>query len=339
MMFVGPGWLNKMGRWESPFELLKKSYDDGMAYYGKLKEEGKLEDMTMAEFADYFRSKKTYTEPECALWRDILYGSDKQLFWYCDHYMRACINMDQGGALVDLRPYAAKLKWEVGIGTPHIQDASYPFLIQEKYRAGYFTHYAGEGTVRSAKLSYNGEEVDLCLCRTKARFSEEVITQGKKTRILTLEPVTIEFYDLTVKLQTKIYFEEGSSEIRMERTVLEMSNPEARVELNEYMVACYGTTEYTEDMSEITLSCKGKNGDKTIAYAYKCREEEEEGALSVEAVIPPVDTRVSMRMSDEKAVGYIKEGYAFSPMFTLGYKTTLMDKEVVSTWLKLEKAN
>ena len=77
----------------------------------------------------------------------------------------------------------------------------------------------------------------------------------------------------------------------------------------------------------------------TIAYAYKCREEEEEGALSVEAVIPPVDTRVSMRMSDEKAVGYIKEGYAFSPMFTLGYKTTLMDKEVVSTWLKLEKAN
>ena len=48
---------------------------------------------------------------------------------------------------------------------------------------------------------------------------------------------------------------------------------------------------------------------------------------------------LDMRMSDEKAVGYIKEGYAFSPMFTLGYKTTLMDKEVVSTWLKLEKAD
>ena len=23
MMFVGPGWLNKMGRWEAPYELLK----------------------------------------------------------------------------------------------------------------------------------------------------------------------------------------------------------------------------------------------------------------------------------------------------------------------------
>ncbi len=42
MMFVGPGWLNKMGRWEQPYELLKKSYEDGMKYYGDLKKEGKL---------------------------------------------------------------------------------------------------------------------------------------------------------------------------------------------------------------------------------------------------------------------------------------------------------
>lgn len=337
MMFVGPGWLNKMGRWEAPYELLKKSYDDGMAYYGKLKEEGKLCDMTMAEFADYFREKKTYTEPECALWRDILYGSNKQLFWYCDPYMRACVNMDQGGAVVDLRPYAAKLKWEVGIGTPHVQDASYPFLIQEKYRAGYFTHYAGEGTVRSAKLSYQGEEVDLCLCRTKAQFNEEAIKDGKKVRTLTLEPVDIEFYDLTIKLQTKIIFEEDSAEIRMERTVLEMSKPDAEVELNEYMVGCYGTTEYPEDMTGITLNCYGNDETQSIAYAYKCRECEAQGATAVEAVIPAIETKVSMGSSKKSAIGYVKEGYAFSPMFTLGYKTTLKDKEAVCTWLKLEK--
>lgn len=39
--------------------------------------------MTMSEFADYYREKKgvdagNYNEPECALWRDILYGSDKR---------------------------------------------------------------------------------------------------------------------------------------------------------------------------------------------------------------------------------------------------------------------
>ena len=337
MVFVGPGWMNKMGRWEAPYELLLKSYEDGCGYYGQLKKEGKLVDMTMAEFADYYREKKHYTEPECALWRDILYGSDKQVFWYCDPYMRACVNMDQGGAIVDLRPYAAKLKWEVGIGTKHVQEASYPFLIQEKYRAGYFTHYAGEGTIRSAKVYYNGEEVDLCLCRTKAHFSEEKTLDGKVVRVLTLDPVDIEFDGLTVKLQTKECFEEGSGAIRIERNILEMSDPTAKVEINEYMVACYGTTEYPEDMTGITLTAKGETTE-TIAYGYKCREAAVSGAKEVSAVIPAIETKVSMTTDDE-AEGYIREGYAFSPMFTLGYKKTVSEREVFSTWLNLEKAN
>lgn len=334
MMFVGPGWLNKMGRWEAPYELLKKSYEEGMAYYGDLKKEGKLVDMTMAEFADFYRANKAYTEPECALWKDILYGSDKQLFWYADPYMRAQINMDQGGALVDLRPYAAKLKWEVGIGTKHVQDASYPFLIQEKYRAGYFTHYAGEGTVRSAKISYNGEEVDLCLCRTHAKFE-----QDGKNRKLVLDPVDIEFADLTVKLQTIITFEEGASNIKFERNILEMSNPDAEVTINEYMVACYGTTEYPEDMTGITLEVSGIGKKEAIDYAYKCREAAVEGGNNASAVIPAIETAVSMTTDASDAKAYIREGYAFSPMFTLGIEKNVKNKEVVTTWLNLAKAN
>ncbi len=345
MMFVGPGWMNKMGRWEAPYELLLKSYEDGCAYYGKLKKEGKLDDMTMSEFADYYREKKgvtkgVYTEPECALWRDILYGSKKQLFWYCDPFMRACVNMDQGGAIVDLRPYAAKLEWKTGIGTKHVWDASYPFLIQEKYRAGYVTHSAGEGTVRSAKVCYNGEEVDLCLCRTKAHFSEEPNANGQgKTRILTLDPVDIEFYDLTVKLQSRIIFEEGSSDIKIERNILEMSKPDAEVEINEYIVCCYGTTEYSEDMNGITLRCVGEQETKTIDYAYKCREESLASAKEVSAVIPPIETKVSLTACGKDYTGYVKEGYAFSPMLTLGYTTMLKNKEVFATCLKVEKAN
>lgn len=330
MMFVGPGWMNKMGRWEAPYELLKKSYSDGCAYYGQLKKEGKLVDMTMSEFADYYRSKKTYTEPECALWRDILYGSDKQLFWYCDPYMRVGVNMDQGGAIFDLRPYAAKLNWPVGIGTKHVQDASYPFLIQEKYRAGYFTHYAGEGTIRSAKICHGSEEVDLCLCRTKAHFS-----QKGNDRILTLEPVEIAFSDLTVKLQTVITFREGSSEIRIDRNVLEMSSPDADVTINEYMVGCYGTTEYAEDMSELTLGVD----DQAISYAYKCREISIANGTESWCVLPPIETRVSLAGDGRDHAAYVKEGYAFSPMFTLGCTGKLAEKETFTTWLRLQKAN
>ena len=363
MMFVGPGWMNKMGRWESPYELLLKSYEDGCAYYGKLKKEGRLIDMTMSEFADYYRQKKSYTEPECALWRDILYGSKKQVFWYCDPFMRVGVNMDQGGAIVDLRPYVAKLDWPVGIGTPHIQDASYPFLIQEKYRAGYFTHYAGEGTIRSAKICHGGEEVDLCLCRTKAHFSENrrpaddgtqgaVRTErvadacsGKDAgcevieRVLTLDPVEVEFSDLSLTLQTVITFTEGSSAIKIERKVLEMSDPSADVTINEYMVGCYGTTEYSEDMSSLTLSVQKGGETKTLPYEYKCREMSLKDADQVSCLLPPIDTRVSMTCEGREKEGYFKEGYAFSPMFTLGYTGKLCEKEVFATWLNLEKGN
>ncbi len=335
MMFVGPGWMNKMGRWEAPYELLLKSYEDGCAYYGKLKKEGKLTDMTMSEFADFYRAKKTYTEPECALWRDILYGSEKQLFWYCDPFVRACVNMDQGGAIVDLRPYAAKLEWPVGIGTPHVQDASYPFLIQEKYRAGYFTHYAGEGTIRSAKVCYNGEEVDLCLCRTKAHFS-----QNGSDRVLTLDPVEIVFADDTrVKLQTVVTFTEGTGDIRIDRNILSISNPEAKVTVQEYMVGCYGTTEYPEDMTSLTLRVEAGESSATIPYEYKCREASAENAASVSCTLPPIKTLVSMEAEGRDKAGFVREGYAFSPMFTLGYTGTLKEKEVFTTWLKLRRAD
>ena len=337
MMFVGPGWMNKMGRWEAPYELLKASYEDGCAYYGKLKKQGKLIDMTMREFADFYRAGHSYTTPECALWRDIVYGSNKQLFWYCDPYMRVCVNMDQGGAIVDLRPYAAKLEWEIGIGTPHVQECAYPFLIQEKYRAGYFTHYAGEGTIRSAKLRHNGEEVDLALCRTHAHFSEVDIGNGKKARKLALDPVKVEFYDCTVTLETVITFTEGSSDIRIDRSILEMSDSSAIVEIDEYMTACYGTTEYPEDMTCVRLYANKGSESNELAYAYKCRECSVTGADSVEAVVPPIKTKVSFTAQGRDLNGYYKEGYAFSPMFTLGYKGIIKEKEAFTTWLKLAR--
>ena len=333
-MFVGAGWMNKMGRWEAPYELLVKSYRDGMAYYAELKSKGEIEDMTMAEFADWFRANKTYTEPCCALWKDILYGSQKQLFWYCDPYMRTCVDMNQGGALVDLRPYVAKLRWPVGIGTKHVQDASYPFLVQSMYRAGYFTHYAGEGAIKSCKISYEHEETDLCLCRTHARYSE-----NGNDRVLTLDPVEIEFSDLTLTLVSTFTFTEASGEILISRKITSMSRPDAVVHLNEYITACYGTTEYPEDMNGIILKCIGRDETKGLVYKYKCREESVQAVRKVEATVPPIHTRVSMLPRQGEFTGYIREGYAFSPMFTLGLASDLSNNQEIITCLKLEKAD
>lgn len=156
--------------------------------------------------------------------------------------------------------------------------------------------------------------------------------------MLTLDPAGIVFADLAVKLQTVISFEEGSGRVRYDRHILEMSAPSAEVTINEYMVGCYGTTEYTEDMTSLTLHVEGAGGTETLPYEYKCRELSAKGVARVACTLPPIKTEVSMECEGCGNRGYVREGYAFSPMFTLGYTGELHEKEVFTTWLRLERA-
>ena len=248
--------------------------------------------------------------------------------------MRVCLDMNQGGAMIDLRPYAAKLVRPCGVGTKHLQDASYPFLVQSYYRAGYFTHYAGEGAVKSCKFSHRGEEVDLCACRTRASFSEE-----GDTRIVTLDPVDIEFANFTISVQSVFRFTEGTGEIEIVRRIVGTTDPEAEVTIDEYVTACYGTTEYPEDLTGVKLTLEGASGTETIEYAYRCREAEVSGITLAEALVPQVDTRLTMRTDTDEASGYFREGFAFSPMYTIGIKKTIGGKGELRTWLRVEKAS
>jgi hypothetical protein len=334
MVFVGPGWMSKKGRWEANYNTLVKSYEDGVAYYGQLKKDGAAQDVTMSEFADIYRQDHHYSRPECTLWKDILYGSRRQQFWFLDPWMRFCLDMNQGGAMIDLRPYAAKLIRPCGIGTKCLQDASYPYIIQSLYRAGYFTHYAGEGAIKSCKFSYGGEEVDLCACRTFASFSET-----GNTRIVTLDPVDIEFTGLTIRAQSIFRMSEGTGEVEIIRKIIDASDLQHDIIVDEYITACYGTTEYPEDLTGVTLTLRGKTGTKMIDYAYQCRQEELGDIFVAEAVIPQVDTRLSMRTNLNGTTGYFREGFAFSPMYTLGIRKIIHGKGELRTWLKVEKAS
>ena len=157
--------------------------------------------------------------------------------------------------------------------------------------------------------------------------------------MLTLDPVEIVFRDLTVKLQTVITFAEGTGDIKIERRVLEMSDPAAELTINEYMVGCYGTTEYTEVMDSLTLGLEAPGKNSRISYEYRCREESAPDAGEVWCNLPPIKTLVSMECEGRGKAGYYKEGYAFSPMFTLGYTGTLREKEAFTTWLRLKRAD
>jgi len=328
MMFVGPGWLNKGGRWEAPYSLLKKSYTDGLDYYAKLKKEGDLVDMTMSEFAEYYRKSHTYQQPEVALWKDIVYGSDKEYFWYCDPSMRTCLDFNQGGAMIDLRPYVAKLDLPVGIGTGNAYDCTYPYLIEANYRAGYFTHYAGQGTIKSCQIRRDEEVVDLCLERTMASFSKE----GDAV-ILTTNPFEVKFADTTLTMVSIFRFPRGTGKIEVERKILKNSSHK-EVMIEEYMVACYGKQEYSLDMTGITLEVDGKE-KKSLSYAYHARSLESENGIA-RAIVPQIKTVVELEGKD--ALVKAEEGIAFSPMFRLSAAKKVVEGGLI-TCLSLKKEN
>ncbi|HKJ90362.1 MAG TPA: hypothetical protein VJ960_04475 [Oceanipulchritudo sp.] len=335
LVYVGPGWMGKSGRWEAPYRILRKSYEDFIAYYGELKKQEEVVDMTMTEFADWYRREQPRSGPHVGLWKDIAFGTKNQAFWYADSQFRVQIDLKLGGAITDLRPYASKLERPVGAGTAANQDASYPFIVQSRYRAGPFVHYAGEGAIKSCKVRYEGEEIDLSSCRTLGRARRE-----DPYTTLEVKPVTLEFRNLTIKLATTYSFAANTGEIVITRRVVESSNPEARVEVDEFMTSCWGTTEYPEDMSGCLLSIVGKDGRrKEQVYEYLCRTESQPNVSAVEAALPMVQTRVSLTpLGEAVCSGYYEEGYSFAPNLKIGIHTNVGLNEELKTCLKVEQA-
>ncbi len=83
----------------------------------------------------------------------------------------------------------------------------------------------------------------------------------------------------------------------------------------------------------------GRSGTESIDYAYRCREAQVPGIELAEALVPQVDTRLTMRADGADAAGYFREGFAFSPMYTIGINKTIKGKGALRTWLKVEKAS
>ena len=65
---------------------------------------------------------------------------------------------------------------------------------------------------------------------------------------------------------------EGTGEIEIVRRILNSTSPGAEVSIDEYVTACYGTTEYPEDLTGVRLTLTGGSGTQSIDYAYECRE-------------------------------------------------------------------
>ena len=111
------------------------------------------------------------------------------------------------------------------------------------------------------------------------------------------------------------------------------------MEIDEFLTSCWGTTEYPEDMTGCLLSVSGKDGSRNeLSYEYRCREYSMENVECAEAVIPQVQTKVSLTPVNEGCTGYYEEGYSFAPNLKIGISKKIGLNQELVTCLKVERA-
>ncbi len=329
---VSAAWLVPNHCVADPESVSAGLYRDFLEYFVELRKQGNCHDMTMGEFAAWYRKNTPIEKPQVALAKEMLYGTGKNYFWYSDGYFRVLIDATQGGSIGDLRPYAGQVPVDTGRDTPHTIYGSYPYLIHSQYRSG-MAHHSEDGARTTLFAICKGEEIDLGTCPTKVAAVEK---DGPNTRVR-LTPAKVSFRNgVQAAIETEFYFA-GKGNIRIVRRLIETSNPGAEIRVREYVKGCYGVTEYPEDMKGILLSVEGAK-PATLDYAYKGQTLATGVAKAVRAQIPQVRTELVLEAEGGPALqGQALEGYLFNPYYTLTLEKILTKQKETQTWLRVKK--
>lgn len=328
-MFVGPAWLSNHHALEDADDVTQALYRDYLGHLVDLRREGRVRDMHLTEFGQWYRAEVPVGEPSTYLAKEILYGSGKHYLWVLGADLRATIDCFQGGSIGDLRPFVARQERWTGSDSPFLAMGSNPYVIHTQYRSGTAHHFA-DGSRTTLLLQHRDQTRDLADVATRVRAVER---DGAQVTV-DLEPVTVTFDDgLAATLRTTYRFG-GDGRIGVTRHLEELSDPDADLLAVEYVKGCHGTTEYPEDMRGASLSVAGDT-DERLSFAYRSRVLTTTGATSVRVDLPPIGTAVALEPEAPAHVGRATEGYLFNPYFTLECGGTLRRGEAMTTWLVL----
>lgn len=328
---VGSNWLSHSINVIDPDEITQQIYKETLEYIAALRDDGKVQSMTLAEFGEEYKKVMPIGKQTVGVGKDILMGSGKQYYWVYDTNYRVLVDAFQGGSIGDLRPYAGKYEAFTGVdvtnGRPYMN--SYPYLIHSQYRSGYKHHWF-DGARTTLYIKHEGEELDMCAYNTRI----EKVERTSEGSILTLAPVDVVFDSgLAIKLQT-VYNFGADGKMTLTRKLLSVSDADAEFEMQEYVKGCYGFTEYPEDMKKIDLYI---DGEKIRDYDYSNKNTVKVGGKSVGVSVPEITTEFSLGSDNCDSVE-ISDGHLFEPYYTMkaNFKVTGKDKEVTS-WLQIKK--
>lgn len=326
-IFVGPAWMSNDASIQDTDDVTQGLYREFLEYFVELRKQGQATDMQMSEFAAWYRENMSIGKPQVALAKEMLYGTGKHYFWYLDSFTRILIDPTQGGSIGDLRPYAAQIESHTGADAKSLWFGSYPYLIQSQHRTGNSYHYA-DGSRTTLLVTYKDETLDLANVRVKVAE----VTRSEIETTLCLTSAQLTFSDgVRVSIETTYRFF-GGGKILIERKLLEGEDVQAQ----EYVKACWGLTEYPEDLHNVILSVAGQSPGE-MRFEYRSRKICTNAASVVSASIPQIQTKISLQADGTCESGAAMEGYLFSPYFTLTLDGVLRAGKVMRTWLNIEK--
>ena len=323
---VGSTWLSNHSNIIDSDEVTQAMYYETLKYLSDLAKENKVQPMTFGEFADFYRKNVDISKPTVGVGKDILMDSGKQYFWFCSPDYRVLIDTFQGGSIGDLRPYIGQFNAFTGTDAPPSQYLmnSYPYLIHSQYRTGFKHHYE-DGSRTTLLLEHDDEQIDLC----SVSSGIQEVTEQDGIQTLTLTPVRITFHDgFSLTLQTIYQFLPGGK-INIRRNLIDRSSQTASLKITEYIKACYGFTEYPEDMKGIALYADEK---KVADYYYSGKKYILNDTTCLSARIPAIFTEILFIADSPVQSAELSDGHLFSPYYTLklNYIITQNTKEVCS---------
>ncbi len=329
---VSPGWLTEGCNFEETMEDSRDLYVQTLQSYRTKADEGKLTLCTMSEYADIHNAKASnVTKTDANLWHDLLYGTKREIFWYASSEFRAALDINAGGAIVDLRPYAGRLVVNPGKDTDAMWDGSYPFALQYLHRLSLHTCLVGDSELSNAIMSKPGE-ANLLSARTTAKAKR--LDNGDV--VLTLEPAEIFSKGAYISVKSEFTFK-ADGRICMSREIVDCPDGQT-YDVCEYFKGTYGTNEYPKDISGTELYLKdGENLLESITEGYLDRKIVSDKATVVGAKVPQLNTVMEFSGEDNPTLE-ADEGYMFWPYYSMKVIHKNVKKgEVKKTWLQIKE--
>lgn len=325
--FISPPWVMEGKLWEENYIDSRMLYIGNLEYLKMKQEEGLVSCVTMSEYSNWFRKNIKPQRCEINHWKDILCGSERELFWYIDSEFRMTIDPNLGGAITDIRPYAGRVDKNLGPDTKNLYNGIYPFLISYDHRAG-----TAGGTIHTCEISYGGHKIDLSEKRTACR----VENKDENGATIVMEPMDVQLGDLNLTVMTTYKFTRGEG-LLINRKIGKLSIPRARVKFIEIHRGSYGTTEYPEDMRGIVLSLEEEGGCECIEYKYAGRLIKSQSTKILNAYFPNLNINLRLQPINGCDQGSVIEGILFKPYYTLQLEKNLGEGEVFEACLKIRK--